>query len=380
VRRWFGIAGIATAVLAVIAVNEVLASPISEAEAEFGKGNYVAGEKLLVQGLDATADQQEKAVLYARLAKFYEEAAGDLAGAMEYWRKAGACGAMPVGMPSPEAEIARLQPLLDQFAESAELRREAERPSSEPAKLRQRLIMLASLLDRYQEHPALCQIHYLIGLNRMWLGHNRSALAAFAQALRLKPAMGPPIRTHLLRARYCWRRSVANAILWPLLAMIVGMVLAVAWRQRAWRRLGWRHLVVAILLPLVWMGVYFAAVWAVRRVGVPPAGTGAAAGVKTVCWFGGEPGFYLNNLFYFSVAGLLGACLIGFVTARLHRPLVMAASLAVALNVLLIALYLALHLHENDYFEVHGSGIKGVAVGSYYIMLSPGGDDDEESD
>lgn len=363
------------------------ADPLTDAEVKFAQGDFAAGEKIILKGIDATSDARARADLYILLARFSEERTGNISDAIRRWREVIELGyaKLPESDIIPADEIVRLQSFFDEYLKSKNLFTEAGTNTDDPAVLENRIRDLTVLLDKYGENPCLGQIYYLIGVNQMWLNKNREAVKAFDKALGLKPAISLefPILTYRERSMRIWRSGVEAVVISFLLAIISIVIISLVIRNAVWKWIGKKHLFIACALPVTWLIVFFAVAWLFCHEGVPPPKSGFNVGTKVTSWFGGESGHYLNNIFYLGLIGVAGTYLAALGTAKFRstvKAVTVTVLLSVALNIILMALYINLHYKETDTFERHGTGLFSAVLGNFYFQFEDGMEEGEEEE
>ncbi len=342
------------------------------AEDRIAKGQFVAGEVILINALaEKGASVEQRARLTAALARFYEERVGNLDEALK-----ANIEILNLGLPEDHpAKVAarkraeRLRSWARRYAEEDALLEMAGIATTDSEELEARVVDLRALIARRPDYPRLARAHYHLGDNLLSLKRYGEAYQAFSKARELRPGLSRdlPVEYNRREAYNDWMRDKVSMAVRGLLGLLLASAALLFYLSRPWRRLGLRHVLVLAAVLLCWWGLFaLASRWSGRW--VAPSQEDPSAFLYSAP---GSPGSGpLDTLFLYGLVGVLGSFILAVGTSRFRlrwtSALVTASGSLLLCGCLMTVFYLR-YVDREGWFERREKGRLPYSRGAAYF-------------
>lgn len=245
----------------VVWVGQMALASVEEARQLFDQGKYNEGQNILFTGLRRSSSSvDEKAAMYAELARFYEDLVGDPIMARVYWKKLGNLD-LPETHPLKQQSAQRIEEIEREqvaFRPVYTALKNASMRSGAPEEMAARLSTLDRLLEEHPDFPGVAHLHYWRGHHLAALNRQSQAIQAFNEALSIKPALGLilPVISGRDLAKQALRRKTIPPAAWSVTALTLGILLFNAIRIQRRHAIDVSRLKPALILLLGWVGVF----------------------------------------------------------------------------------------------------------------------------
>jgi len=357
--------------------------PVALAEGLLDQGDYTRFLRIMlpvVRSRSLPAGQRAQAAV--ALASFYENFAGDMARAAEYYQTALSL-AGPDDHPLPalaRAGSERLSAHAQKYREHDMVLQDMLKPANAPpgeAMLRQRLAALEKIRAADPHYYRMAEVYYVLGDTCLQLQRYGPAYRHLQKARELRPAIDRylAIEVKAAKARAAWQRGLLGKGLWTLLVLLLAATIVLFYRARPWQWLTAAHLLWGAAAILAWIGVFYGASFWLGARCVQELALVNAPFDRPYFLFGtpGSPGSHalLRTLLQYGLVCSCGIYLFSIGLARLRSRLLAAvagAAFSLVLCSTMIVLFYLQH-GDNKCRPVNPGGDAGSVIGGALAFI-----------